>query len=86
MGDVGFIKGVSEFLFGHPKCHVGAHKDGHFGWLKNNLKVFVDALFEKSIAHLVCDNFKLRDANPSKNSETNFISPKFPKNYGIVFS
>ena len=35
------------------------------------------------IAHLV---FKSRDASQSKDSETDFICPKFPKNDGIVFS
>ena len=30
LGDVGLIKVVSDFLFGHPKCHFWARKDGHF--------------------------------------------------------
>ena len=30
LGDVGLIKVVSEFSFGHPKWHFWAHKDGHF--------------------------------------------------------
>ena len=30
LGDVGLIKVVSEFLWGHPKCHFWAPKDGHF--------------------------------------------------------
>ena len=29
LGDVGLIKVVSKFLFGHPKCHFWARKDGH---------------------------------------------------------
>ena len=30
LGDVGLIKVVSKFLFGHPKCHFWACKEGHF--------------------------------------------------------
>ena len=32
LGDVGLIKVVSKFLFGHLKCHFWALKDGHYCW------------------------------------------------------